>query len=506
MIVVTPKQMKYLENKANENGNSFEILMENAGKKLSERILEIVKSKDKKSILFLCGNGNNAGDCFVAARYLLDNDIDITIAMLCGSPKTDISMLNFKKISNEKIIFDKELLKLKLNDKCFDLIVDGVFGTGFHGIIPDDICEIFDACKNIEVIAVDVPSGGNCMTGTVSAHTLAANETITFGFEKFGMTQYPLRNLCGKIIIEDIGISKSYAGDFDYIIKKTDSITAANIIPLKKPESHKGTFGRLLVICGSESMPGACIMACEAAAKGGVGLLEVASVKPILPIIAAKVPEAMHCALEPDEEGYIAFENYSKIIEHSKKASAVVIGCGIGVTENTKKLVKKLVCDIDCPIILDADGINCIADSIDIIKQNRSGIVLTPHPAEMGRLCRKTAEEVQQNRLETALNFSKECNGVVLLKGAGTIIAKSDKVYVNPNGNPGMGKGGSGDVLSGIIGSLAAQGIDIFYSTVLGAYVHGLAGDIAAEKLSMQSMTATDIIKNLSEAFKMILE
>ena len=171
-----------------------------------------------------------------------------------------------------------------------------------------------------------------------------------------------------------------------------------------------------------------------------------------------------------------------------------------------KKLVKQLVCDIDCPIILDADGINCISDSIDIIKQNRSGIILTPHPAEMGRLSKKTTAEVQSDRLSTAVDFAEEFNSVVVLKGAGTIIAQTGKVYVNPTGNPGMSKGGSGDVLSGIIASFTAQNINMFDSCVLGAFVHGLAGDKAAEKLSMQSMTATDIIKNLPEVLKMITE
>lgn len=507
MIVVTPHQMKRLEAMADMHGNSYENLMELAGKSLSERIYEILRDKDNKNILFLCGSGNNAGDCFVAARYLAEKNISCTAAMLQGEPKTAISKINFNKMDKAEILFNKEIIKSKIRSGSFELIVDGVFGTGFHGELPEDIREIFNECKDYKIISVDVPSGGNCKTGAVSKDTLKAFETVTFGYEKFGMTQYPLRAFCGNINIAHIGIPESYVNEFDCIIKKTDINYVRGVIPKKAPDAHKGNFGRLLLICGSENMPGACVMAAEAGAKSGVGLLEVASARRVLPIIASRLPEAMLCPLETDFEGYITYENnYEKIMEHSKKATAVLIGCGLGVTKNTKKLVKKLVSDIDRPIILDADGINCITDGIDIIKRKRSGIILTPHPAEMGRLCNKNTSEIQQDRLAAALDFSKKYNVITVLKGAGTVIANSDRVFVNQNGNPGMGKGGSGDVLSGIIASLTAQSIEPLDSAALGVFVHGLAGDIAAEKLSMQSMTATDIIKNLSEAFKMIME
>ena len=198
--------------------------------------------------------------------------------------------------------------------------------------------------------------------------------------------------------------------------------------------------------------------------------------------------------------------NYDRIMEFSKYASAVLIGCGIGMSDSTKKLVKRLISDISCPIILDADGINCISDSIDIIKQNRSGIILTPHPAEMGRLCSRDTADILSDRIGAARDLAEKFNAVVVLKGAGTVIAGSKKTFINTTGNPGMAKGGSGDVLSGIIASLAAQGIDLFESAAAGAYIHGRAGDIAAEKLTMQYMTATDIIKNLPDVFKEITE
>ncbi len=506
MTVVTPEQMKYLEAEADRNGNSYENLMELAGKKLSEKISEMLCDDKQKKVLFLCGNGNNAGDCFVAARYLEHTEICCTVAMLCGTPKTDISLLNFNRMRNTKITSEYREIMSAIHTENFSLAVDGIFGTGFRGELPEKICEVFAECTDLKILAVDVPSGGNCKTGAVSIGTLKADETITFAFSKFGMTQYPLKSFCGKISVADIGIHQKFTENLDYIINTTDIETVKKIIPEKAPDSHKGNYGRLLTVCGSETMPGACIMALESALKSGAGLVQAAVPKSLISVIAARLPEVMLLPLETDSEGYITFDNFDKIIRGSKNATSVLIGCGLGVTEQTKILVKNLIANINCPIILDADGINCISDSIDIIKQSMSDIIITPHPAEMGRLSNMSTGEIQSDRLQAALEFAKENNVTVVLKGAGTVIAGNNRINVNPNGNPGMAKGGSGDVLAGIIASLKAQGISAYNSAVLGTFIHGLAGDEAASEMSMQSMTATDIIKNLSKIFKKITD
>ncbi|MBE6845381.1 MAG: NAD(P)H-hydrate dehydratase [Ruminococcus sp.] len=507
MIIVTPAQMKFLEAEADRNGNSYEKLMETAGTRLAEKIKEMLSESVVKNVVFLCGNGNNAGDCFVAARILENSDIKCFVALLCGKPKTDISEKNYNRLGNMEILENTEEIKKLLDSGSISLVVDGVFGTGFHGELPDNISEIFSACKDIRILAVDVPSGGNCMTGVAANGMPAAYKTLTFGYKKVGMTQYPLKSLCGKISVADICIPDCYTEKFEYIINETDSAMMRKVLPRRKPDSHKGDYGRLLTVCGSECMPGACIMALEAAVKSGAGLVQAAVPKTLMPVIASRLPEVMLVPLETDDEGYITADNYEKIINLSGKAAAVLVGCGLGVTEQTKILIKKLVTNIKCPTIIDADGINCIEGCIDIIKQSVSDIIVTPHPAEMGRLCSKTTDMVQSDRLETALELKKEFeNLTVVLKGAGTVIAGSDKVFINPNGNPGMAKGGSGDVLAGIIASLKAQGLNSPECASLGVFIHGLAGDIAASALSMQSMTAMDIVKNLPKAFKEIAE
>ncbi len=501
MIVVTPKQMKFLEAEADRNGNSYEMLMEKAGKKLAEKITQL----GFKEIVFLCGNGNNAGDCFVAARYLENSNFKLTVSLLCGQPKTDISLLNYNRLKNIHITQNPdEIIGILQNmENC--LVVDGVFGTGFHGELSEEIKSVFNACMDKTVLAVDVPSGGNCNTGAIADGTLKSDETITFGFEKFGMSQYPLKSYCGNVTVADIDIPDSFCDSFDYIIKKLDIETVKSIIPERRPHSHKGNYGRLLTICGSETMPGACIMAVEAALRSGVGIVQAAVPKALMPVIAMRNPEAMLYPLETDENGFITSKNLNNLLKLAEKSTAVLIGCGLGVTDETKKLVKKLIYNLQTKIILDADGINCITDSIDIIKESLSEITITPHPAEMGRLCSKTASEVQSDRLGTALELLKSCDNLTIaLKGAGTLVAGGKKVYINTTGNAGMAKGGSGDVLAGITASLTAHGISPFNAASAAVYIHGLAGDKAAEKLSMQGMTATDITKTLWEVFKEI--
>lgn len=502
-IVVTPEQMKFLEAEADRNGVSYEKMMENAGVCLYFRTVgylnELNKTLTRKSkIIFLCGNGNNAGDCFYTAQmYKEANNADVLVFLLCGQPKTPLAKLNFERMKDIPVIEDEaEMLEI-LETHFLDLKIDGVFGTGFHGELPENVKRIFSACKGT-VVAADVPSGGNCKTGAVADGTLKVNETVAFGGRKFGMTQYPLKEYCGHIRGVGIGITDDIYNKLDYPIMLPDDETVKEKIPKRKPDSHKGDYGRLVTVCGSINMPGAAIMSACAAARTGVGLLTVCTPREYLPHFAAKLPESVYLPLDTTECGTYTADSCDIILKTAEKATAVLIGCGLGVSNASRELVKRLLLEIRCPIILDADGINCITDSIDIIKQAESLVILTPHPAEMARLCKVTTAEIQSDRLEYAKNFAQQNNCVVILKGAGTVIAYPDKAFVCEKGNPGMSKGGSGDVLSGIVASLTAQSV----ACENGVYIHGLAGDRAAEKYSQQSMLPTDIINELGGIFK----
>ena len=465
MQAVTPQQMKQLEKSTDESGTSYLEMMENAGTRLADVILEMTGDKDFPKVLFLCGSGNNGGDCFVAARLLSRRGIDCTTALVSGTPKNDgIAWRNYQLLGRNVCILhgiDKAVCYIKNDD--FDVIVDGVFGTGFHGELPSDIIELFEECSrsSAHIIAADVPSGGNCLTGAVSEGTPEAYATVTFGNIKFGMTQYPLKEHCGIITVAPIGIPDAAYEDLTrHYIDVAAKNTVKYSMPQKAPDINKGDNGRLLIIAGSRQMPGACIMAAEGALRSGAGLVQVASVGSVLNALSYRDPEVMQYPLKEDENGFISEDNYDSVMKLSQKADAVLIGCGMGTEEGTKRLVKRLIKDIRCPKIVDADGINCIADSIDIIKSAGDSLILTPHPGEMGRLLNKSAREVQTDRLEAVTELCENTSAVVVLKGAGTLTAckheHEGKVHitVNTTGNAGMAKGGSGDVLAGIIGGL----------------------------------------------------
>lgn len=503
MNLVTPIQMRALEEHSDKNRFSYEQLMENAGLCLARKIEEIYSKStvNSKEIIFLCGNGNNGGDCFVATRYLIKQGYEVVIALLYGIPKTEISLNEFMKTKDKNLlIITEENQKIDIV-KHATMVVDGVFGTGFHGELDDKTKNIFAVKTDAIKVAVDVPSGGNCATGAVSEGAFTADYTVCFAYKKFGMEQYPLKELCGKVMVVDIGIPESYYDTLDFLIKVIEKNVVSEIIPKRKADSHKGDFGRLLCITGSERMTGAGIMACESALRCGVGLVTVTSSIRTANSILTRIPEAMILPMETDGNGFYLAENLDKIIEECNKSSAVLIGCGLGVTDETKILVREVIKNISCPVILDADGINCIVDCIDIIKDNKSEVIITPHPAEFARIIGCRTEEVQSDRLASAVGFTRESKAILVLKGAGTIVAVSDKAYVNINGNSGMSKGGSGDILSGMIASFVAQGIKPEQSAILSVYMHGRAGDLTAVKYSQQAMLPTDMVQELPYLF-----
>ena len=523
MRVLTPEQMRLAERKSGEYGITLAKLMDNAGKALAQAINDIndtvkpehINCKERR-VTFLAGSGNNGGDCFVAAKELAENEnYRITVVNLCKEPSTDIAAYAYQNMPFEKIEVIKGYKQANedyINDvtksiNFADIVVDGVFGTGFHGTLSDDISEFFSAALNKIKVSVDVPSGGNASDGCISTGCFKADFTVTMGSIKSGMTQYPLKDFCGKIIVQDIGIPEAV---FDEVkcgmeMQLAEESMFRKIRKTRSSYSHKGDFGNLLVIAGSESMRGACALAVRGALRSGAGLVRTASVGKCIDTLSALAPESMYISLESDKNGFMRLDgNEEKIAAAMKKSTAVLIGCGIGVTDETRRLVGYVIKNCECPIIIDADGINCISGSINILGKRKSDIILTPHPGEMSRLTGKPISLVQCDRLQTALSFAKENGVTVVLKGAGTISADSKGCTVNCTGNSGMSCGGSGDVLAGIIASFAAQGYSPIEAASYGAYIHGKAGDFAADELGIEAMLPHDIIEFLPKAFKSI--
>lgn len=561
MRIVTPKQMQTLEERSEKMGVSRKKLMENAGKALAERIDSYCRSSsappEEKSVVFLAGKGNNGGDCFAAANILVYRGYKITIINVGGKPSTDLAKEMYLRLPKEHIEFidgyrsesveaaieaaeldymsipktselDKIAGKKELNplEKILMqekrrmslvksailgavVIVDGVYGTGFRDNLDKNAAGIFAIGSSAYRIAVDVPSGGNSVTGTVAFGAFEADETVTFGYLKSGMTQYPLRKYCGKITVADIGIPKGAidALDGERAYYRIERNHLASFPPRRERDSYKGTFGTLLVIAGSSSMRGAASFAAMGALRTGVGHVKIASVEKCIDTMSVLVPEATYTELECDDNGFMLYDiNKNALLDAMNSANAIVIGCGMGVTTDTAEITRFVVKNAKCPVIIDADGINCIASDIDILLGKKTDIVITPHVGEMARLLSCDNAMISNNRIVVAEKYAEKYGITVVLKGAGTLIANSRVTAANHTGNPGMSVGGSGDILAGIIGSLVAQGCSVYDSACAGVYIHGLAGDAAAEKLGMESMLPRDIISCLSDSFRILKE
>ncbi|MDE6679284.1 MAG: NAD(P)H-hydrate dehydratase, partial [Ruminococcus sp.] len=520
--IVTPENMRDIEDESERLGVSKKQLMENAGKKLAELIDGYCNGDNEKKIVFLVGNGNNGGDCSVSAGILADMEYkNISMVMVCGTPKTELA----KEMYNRVVGCVNIPADFQTCISEADILIDGVFGTGFHGELDTKISDIFALNKNAYRIAVDVSSGGNSHTGTVSEGTFRADETLAFGFLKSGMSQYPLKDFCGKITVADIGIPEKAID----ILKDRRKYTLieredfADFPPHRKSTSHKGTFGKVLIIAGSNSMRGAGFFAVSGALRSGAGLVQLATVGKCIDTVSVLAPESTFIEMSHDENGFMRFEPEKLDL---KKYNAVVIGCGMGVTRATFELTKFVVENSEIPVIIDADGINCIALDIDILLKKKTDIILTPHVGEMVRLlnaisnklyetrlpCKVTMEcphiytvdEVSEKRFRSAQMPAIRYNVNVVLKGAGTIITNRSYTAVNPTGNAGMSRGGSGDILAGMIGAIAGQGYSAFRSACIGTYMHGLAGDIASEKFTQEAMLPRDILNCLSDSFRKI--
>lgn len=285
-------------------------------------------------------------------------------------------------------------------------------------------------------------------------------------------------------------------------MKETDRLLFNKTVFNRPDDSNKGTLGSLLCICGSYGMAGAAIMAGKAALRCGIGLLKIAVPKSIYPVCATNILESVYYPLEETSNGVISSKNTDFLLEMCEKSSAVVIGCGLSVCDDTKNLVQSVITNCEKPLVIDADALNCICNKPEILKNLKAPAIITPHPGEMARLLHSTPKTVNLNRENTAIDFAKKFGVVTVLKGAGTIIASPDgEVYINHTGNSGMATGGSGDVLSGIIGSLLAQGASPINAAAAGVFLHGTIGDLAAEKLGKISMLPTDMIDMIPAAY-----
>ncbi len=506
--LVTGEEMKTIDNRTvHESGISGIELMERAGAKVAEHILE---KWNPGKVGIVTGKGNNAGDGLVVARLLREKEVEVVLIMLtAGGNLSESGRANFEKLPADVVLLDRHSVEGmgEVFSDC-DVLVDAILGTGLQGAPKGCFGEAIAALNalNQEIVAIDIPSGLNSNTGEAEGACIVASETITIGLPKLGMVQGVGPQVCGMVTVADIGFPKSLAESKDL---KNHLITLEDIqkgLPERVYDGHKGTFGSLLVLAGSWGMSGAAYLTTASALRSGCGMVYGAFPKDVQNVVEGMLIEAVKIPLEGKPHQILSYDNWSRLEPFIEKATAIAVGPGIGTAEETARLVDELVC-VEKPLVIDADALNCLREKVLYLTKRNAPTVLTPHPGEMARILGKSVQEIQADRFQAAKYLAQESQTVVLLKGAYTVIAEPEgRVFVNPTGNAGMAKGGTGDVLTGLIGGLLAQGCSGLQAAMIGAYVHGMAGDLCQERKGERGMTAQDVLGLLAETLQICEE
>ncbi len=461
---------------------SFRTLMGIAGKTAAETICEKINVTGKK-IAVLCGNGNNGGDGFCVADYLYGHGALVTVVTPLGSPVTENALYYYNKLEfiEKTDIFSP--------DKDYDIIIDALFGIGFNRAPSDNVTQLFDAVNYAKgyKVAIDIPSGVDCDNGRVYTSAVKADLTVTFIALKPCFVLPEGSDYCGETVVADIGVKP-----IDYSFLTTEK----PIFEKRRHNSHKGSFGTALLINGSYGMAGAAVLAARAALRSGLGIAKCILCDSIYTPFTLSVPEAVCVPVNTDKNGAFDADGID-LYSHLDKCNAILFGCGVKSGKGVEKLLfDVLSCNLPC--VIDADGINTLSRRIDILKESKKEVILTPHPGEMARLLNLSVKEIEQNRVNIARDFAKKYDCVLVLKGANTIIASPQgEIFFNMTGNPGMATGGSGDVLSGIMVSLLAQGYSAIDAAKYAVYLHGEAGDKAKVKKGERAMLPSDMIEEL---------
>ena len=501
MKLVNAGQMKDLEQKTiTEYGIDGLLLMENAARGFCDVLEAEWGSVSGKSVAVFCGKGGNGGDGFAISRHLSNRGATVTV-VFSEAPEclpTD-ARTNFNTIHRMGLPI---LTFSNIKNSAYDIAVDALLGIGFHGTVADktaDCIEKLNHCAQ-KIASVDVPSGADCSTGAVTGSCVRADLTVTFALPKPGHYLYPAKEFCGKVVVSDISVPKQEIANFPATMFTLDE-ESVEPLPKRKDNSHKGSFGKVLVFAGSTGMSGACMMTTAAVLKSGAGMVTAAVPDTIADSITARFPEAMTLPL-PTREGNLTDAADTMIMEKLKNQTVLLAGCGLGTHEKTQKALLSVLSQWEKPMVIDADGINGLAGHIHIVKNKPVPPILTPHPLEFSRICGLSMEEIQNNRMQIAGEFAAQNNVVLVLKGADTIVAHPNgRLYIATQSNSGLAKAGSGDVLAGIIAALLAQGLSPGSAANLGVYIHSQAGLLAKTRYGAYSMTAGDVINALPDAF-----
>lgn len=484
--------------------------MENAGRGAAQAIVARFGSLRRKRVVICCGKGNNGGDGLVVARRLKASGALVKVFLLTRARALtgdSAAMLRADLKAGgtvQEVTQESEVATLENALASADLVVDALLGTGLTGPATGFYARAIEAINGSAkpVAALDLPSGLSSDHGRLLGPTVRAELTTTFAGWKRGLLLYPGAACAGEVRVVDIGIPESATreGIGVFVLEPSD---IATLFPRRPPDAHKGAFGHLLVVAGSVGKTGAAALAGRAGLRNGAGLVTIAAPVSQQPVIAALGMEFMTEPLAETPGQSVSLKAKDRILELTARTDAMALGPGISLDPETQALVRELVKEVKRPMVVDADGLTALAGHLDLLKESPAPRCLTPHPGEMARLSGATVAEVQADRIETVRSFCRRYGAFLVLKGARSVIGEpGGKVFINPTGNPGMASGGSGDVLTGMVGALLARGFGPLVALQAGVFLHGLAADLARNEKGEEGLIAGDILEAIPLAIR----
>lgn len=500
--------MRALDLAAMERGVPGRVLMENAGRAVAQAVAERVEQLGGTAkVVVVAGRGNNGGDGLVAARLLHNRGFDVAVYLLAaGSELSGDAADNYSAANAYGVAIIEQPSAETLREACAtaDVIVDAILGTGIRGEVRGPARQAIEAinASGAEVIAVDLPSGVDSDTGAICGDAIAADITLALALPKVGNLVYPGAGRCGELRVVDIGIPPDAVAQADIHTHLITAELAELCLPTRWPDMHKGDAGRVLIVAGSRGYTGAAALTAMGALRAGAGLVYLAIPESLNPILEAKCTEAITLPMPETEAASLSAQAAEGIIERAAACQAVALGPGLGRHPQTADLVRRLVAGIEAPLVIDADGLNCLSDTDPgLLSQRQAPTIITPHPGELARLMGADVPTLQADRLGSARAAANLLSCVVVFKGAGTIVARPDgEAWVNGTGNHGMASAGMGDVLTGVIAGFLAGGASAEQAAIAGVYYHGRAAELAAESRDPRCIIASDLLDNLGRA------
>lgn len=509
MKLATAAQMREIDKLAIEQYQlPGVVLMENAGSAVAREVERLLTGLKDKKICVFAGLGNNGGDGFVAARYLVNSGAKVKVfligekAKIKGDAQIHADVISRMGIDVMEITGERDWDKVRIAVTFSDCLIDALVGTGFHGEMSESLALIIDVINRSgkKVVAVDIPSGVNADNGQIQGSAIKAHVTVTFGLPKPGLLLYPGASQAGEIMLDGIGLPLPLLTTAPVQQMTITAGYVRQLLPKRRADSHKGMNGHVGVLAGSHGFTGAAVLCATGALRAGSGLVTLAVANSLRGVMEAKTTEIMTRTLPELAGGAIGLKSAPYVEELANHWDVIAMGPGMGRHTETQAAIREIVSNAEKPLVIDADGIVALAGHMDIIHQADAMAILTPHPGELGQLTGLSALQVNQDRIGIARRTASQWGSIIVLKGAPTVVAFPDgDVYVNTSGNAGMATGGTGDVLTGVIAALIAQGLSSHDAAVAGVYLHGLAGDIAAQSGAV-GLIAGDLLQALPAA------